>query len=159
MKAEAQQARIALLPACLVAIIVGIIGMHVINQNGEMPSPNTGHHAAAAVAAEMSVAHPAAADVAPLAGHDATTTLRNTDTSTVPTANDSARSMSDMVMLCAAMLLGAAGSVLLAMRLRRVFASIGLNARQFRRVTASLVSPRAGTGPPYVWEFSAVIRC
>lgn len=158
MKAQTQQARIALLPACLVAIIVGILGMHVFNQHGAMPDRNTVHHAADAVTAERLTAQADAAAAAGPASHDETTTLLTPDTSAVPRVNDSGRSTSDMVMLCAAMLLGVAGSVLLAVRLRRIFAGVGLDVGRLRPVIASLIPARVGTGPPYLWEFS-VIRC
>jgi hypothetical protein len=110
-----------------------------------MPDRNTVHHAADAVTAERLTAQADAAAAAGPASHDETTTLLTPDTSAVPRVNDSGRSTSDMVMLCAAMLLGVAGSVLLAVRLRRIFAGVGLDVGRLRPVIASLIPARVGT--------------
>jgi hypothetical protein len=78
--------------------------------------------------------------------------------SSVATLGSSGPSTGEMLMLCAAMLLVAAASALLAVRLRRLASAGGFSIDRLLPGTAWLLPARVGTGPPYVWEFS-VVRC
>ncbi len=142
------------LAALVVALVVGILGMHALTSHGTTVAPvaATGMtapaHAAEMVASTSHDAHAHAAEPA-------------TGTTAVRTEADrgsgSGHDMAGMAMLCVVMLAGAALTllVLLAVGVRRpllpaTFAPAAVRARVQRRVR--------GTGPPPVWQFS-VIRC
>jgi hypothetical protein len=63
----------------------------------------------------------------------------------------------DMVMLCAQMLLTAAGTLLLLLWLSRATSPYAVLPR-LRGVVSRLFDAHVRSRPPYVWEFS-VIRC
>ncbi len=67
-------------------------------------------------------------------------------------------SAGEMLMLCAALLLVAAASALLALRLRRLASAGGFSVDRLLPGAARQLPARVGTGPRYVWEFS-VVRC
>lgn len=144
----------AALAAIIVALVVGILGMHALTSHGTTVAPGaaTGTtapgHASEMMARTSHDAHAHAAEHA-------------TGTTAVPTGADRGsgpgHDMADMAMLCAVMLAGAALTllVLLAVGVRRPllpasFAPAAVRARVLTWV--------CGTGPPPVWQFS-VIRC
>lgn len=153
--------RPALLAPVVVAIVLGILGMHGIDAHGmSLQGPRTD-----------------AADAAPptavvMAGHDPATVTRD-EVHSAGRATSSASSqsgdrtddvsgmggMSGMVMLCVAMLAGAAVALLVVLvrrgRLPKVWAVLEPAGRVRPVVPAVL---RVGAGPPAVWRFS-VIRC
>jgi hypothetical protein len=133
-----------LLPAYVVAVIVGIVGMHVLMQHCPTPAhtlpsasaaPQAAHHAGQHLTAVMV----AAADVA----------------SSTKATNHSQGGLSDMFMLCAAMLLGAGAIVLMLFR-RRVDRPLTLLPVIMSRWRPPLIV--ADTGPPATLAFT-VIRC
>jgi hypothetical protein len=157
VQAVKQQARFLLLPACLAAVVLGILGMHAFTHHQPMPM----------TAAASATTQPAAG--AQATGHDLQTV-----TGVVPELSERAATapaghpvplvsalpdpMSDMVMLCAAMLLGAAAGALLALRLARLARTRGLPHTAVGGNLTNPFLPRVGTGPPDVWRFS-VVRC
>ena len=132
-----------LLMAAVVAIVLGIIGMHALNTHGATADTD---HAAMSMTTET---HADTSVHAPMSG-PVTVTAGMAD-------SGNGHDMEDMVMLCAAMLAAAGALVLLTFGLRRtprVWAHLLISpATLARRVTA-----RRATGPPPAWEFS-VIRC
>lgn len=133
-----------LLAAAIVAIVLGIVGMHALNTHGVAGA--TDH----AMTSSMAGAHAdMSADMS--AGPES-----GSPTGSVPDGGDG-HNLSGMVMLCLAMLAATAGALLL----------LRLGVRRMPRVWAHLPAPisvtrwvttRLGTGPPPLWEFS-VIRC
>ena len=142
----------ALLAAGVVAIVLGIVGMHALNTHGLMS--DTDH-------ATMTMTGPATGSPADMSV-GAATNETSAVTATVLTAapdGGNGRGMGDMVMLCAAMLAAAAVTLLLLLALTRRIPRPWTAART--RVTVRVtngVTARLGTGPPPVWEFS-VTRC
>jgi hypothetical protein len=153
-----------LLPVLLAAIVLGILGMHALARHGAMPGHGADHHPGAATAtsgtAEVShhdgpgapVAEPASE---PAPGMAPVSLGAGLSMATVASPHFP---LGEMTMLCAAMLLAAAAGALLSLRLRRVASADGFSVARPRSATARLLTARAGTGPPYVWEFS-VVRC
>ena len=154
--------RPGLLAPVVVAIVLGILGMHGIDAHGvNLQSPMT--HAA----------HAATPTAPVMAGHDPATpgpTVTSDDVHSAGEVTSSRSSESDgptngtggmggMVMLCVAMLAGATAALLAVLvrrgRLPRVWAVLKSPGRMRPVVPAVL---RIGTGPPAVWRFS-VIRC
>lgn len=143
-----------LLAPVVVAIVLGILGMHGIGAHGvNLHGPMT--HAADATPPTATV----------MAGHDtAAAAFTNNHVhpagdATSVASNESDGQMGGMVMLCVAML-GSAALALLAVlvpggRLPRVWAVLEPAGRVRPVVSAVL---RVGAGPPAVWRFS-VIRC
>lgn len=132
--------RVVLLPACVAVVVLGILGMHALDHEATMaehPGMSMTDTAGAAVEA---LAAPVVAGAA-----------------STPSVSAPEHSMADMMMLCVAMLVAAALGLLLALALRRVARTPSLVDR-VRHLVTTLAPQRAGTGPPYVWEFS-VIRC
>jgi putative Mn2+ efflux pump MntP len=142
----ASQRRQRLLPAYVAAVIFGILGMHALMQHCPTPA-----HAMAEASATAQTAAQHADDHLTVVA-----TSLDPVIGTVQLTEHPGGALGDMVMLCAAMLLGA--GALLALMLRR---------RPGRRPFA-LPRPRlatwrpslavAGTGPPPTLAF-AVIRC
>lgn len=133
-----------LLPACVAAVIFGIVGMHVLMQHCPTPphtkpvstsvahtTHQTGEHLADAVAS----------------AHTGIKILQVTD--------HPAGGLDEMLMLCAAMLLGA-GAILMLLRRRRVDRPIALLPMSMSRWRPSLIV--ADNGPPRTLAFT-VIRC
>lgn len=127
--------------AAVVAIVLGIIGMHALNTHGVTSDTD---HAAMSMTAEAHADMPAHAVSDPTAaeagaadrgdGHD----------------------MGNMVMLCAAML--AAGAlILLTVGLRRT-SQAWTHLPAAPGAITRWAAARMATGPPPAWEFS-VIRC
>lgn len=135
--------RVSLVLACL-AVVLGILGMHALNHEASMVAqPGT---------ASAGMTHgPAGAQAALETG-----AVLDTGAALV-SASGSEQSMGDMVMLCVAMLIGAAAGLLLALGLRRLATARSVDVL-WGRVAARVRPQRVATGPPYVWEFS-VIRC
>jgi hypothetical protein len=146
--------RPALLVPAVVAIVLGILGMHGfdthgVNLHGTMAHTEAGTSAASVmpdhdpVAAERgdahSTAHPGTSAAGPVSGE--------------------AVGMTGLVMLCVAMLAGAAAALLALLvrrsRLPKVWALLQPAGRVWRPEPLVL---RVGTGPPSAWRFS-VIRC
>jgi hypothetical protein len=152
MQMHAQRARKILLPTCFVAIIVGILGMHVLDRHAAMPAHEGEHHAVAGSAESMTHG----TDIA-TASHE-TTPPKRLATAVAFVSGGSEGSFGDLMMLCGAMLMGAAASALVAVRVRRALVAIGLRACRRPNAMAAATPVRAGAGPPYVWAFS-VIRC
>lgn len=129
------------------AIVLGLLGMHVLSHHGAT------HETAPTVTAPLAAAH-----------HDAAGATHQ-----APPAHDSTGSgdggaggtghvLGDMVMLCVAMLAVAATLLALLAFIRRVprlWAVLRPAVTRFR--PTGRLTP-TGTGPPPVWEFS-VIRC
>jgi hypothetical protein len=153
-----------LLPVLLAAIVLGILGMHALARHGAMPGHGADHHPGAATAtsgtAEVShrdghgapVAEPASEPAAGMA------LVASGAGFSVATVGSLDFPLGEMTMLCAAMLLTAAAGALLSVRLRRVASADGFSVARLRSAIVRLLAARAGTGPPYVWEFS-VVRC
>jgi hypothetical protein len=144
--------RPALLVPAVVAIVLGILGMHGfdthgVNMHGAMLHAETGTSAASVMPGH----DPLAAERG-----DAHSTARP---GTSATASGEAVGMSGLVMLCAAMLAGAAAALLSLLvrrsRLPKVWALLQPAGRVWRPEPLVL---RVGTGPPSAWRFS-VIRC
>ena len=143
------------LGALVVALVVGILGMHAL----------AGHGTPAADAASVSVSDVSSAHVAAMStgasheGHAHATDARPSEKVVVGASADSGswHHRSSMVMLCVVMLAAAALTllVLLVVGLLRpllpaAFRPAAARARVLQRVR--------GTGPPREWQFS-VIRC
>jgi hypothetical protein len=137
-----------LLLALLAAITIGIVGMHGFTRHGAMPVHDAAHHQAAS--AEIATG--------PAVGQTAVAFMSAEVDSSVAALGNSGPSTGEMLMLCAAMLLVAAASALLAVRLRRLASAGGFSVDRLLSGTVRLLPARTGTGPPYVWEFS-VVRC
>ncbi|MDN4160966.1 hypothetical protein [Nocardioides abyssi] len=142
------------LAALVVALVVGILGMHALASHGTTVAPvavtgmTAPAHAAEMVASTSHGAHAHAAE--PATGTTAVRTEADRGSS-------SGHDMAAMAMLCVVMLAGAALTllVLLVVSVRRPllpasFAPAAVRARVLQWVR--------GTGPPPVWQFS-VIRC
>jgi hypothetical protein len=135
------------LGVAVVAIVLGIIGMHALTTHSVMTN---GDHTATGPMASDPADHVIAgmvgeADAAPAAGP------------VLGPASGSGHGMGDMVMLCAFML-GAAGVLLLILRALRRSPASWIYVRAVSHAYVQLPRLRADTGPPPAWEFS-VIRC
>ena len=131
-----------LVPAYLAAIILGIVGMHALMQH--CPAPAHPVTASAGVAQMSHHADEALMSAMPVAA-----------VSLVEAIGQPGGSVDDMLMICAAMLLGA-GALLLLLFSRRTERPIALT-----RPRPSVRRPplaRIGTGPPPTLAFT-VIRC
>lgn len=149
--------RPGLLAPVVAAIVLGILGMHGIDAHGVHRHGALADARAAAPSAPVERVHASVAlehGAAHLPGRP------GTDAS-APAGGDAgdASGMGGMVMLCGAMLAGAAIALLAVLvrrgRLPRVWAVLHAAARPRAVLPAVL---RTGTGPPAVWRFS-VIRC
>ena len=137
------------LPAYLAAIVLGILGMHALVQHcpapsGEQPligapiSPGLpGQHAHHAVAAAGS-----AIEAGPKAMVSITADLGGW--------------LDDLLMLCAAMLVGAGATLALWLRKRGI--GIGLLVSRLRDAAPQPAWLPTATGPPFALSF-AVVRC
>lgn len=132
------------------ALVLGIVGMHGLSQHGVVSDDTL---PVAAMNVEPHASHPAP-DHAPIAVEAGASP---TKVGIGPPPDDHG-SDGDMVMLCVAMLLAVAVTVLLRVRLARVAHRTPLGLRPLFRVPTFPATTRAGTGPPAVWEFS-VVRC
>lgn len=151
--------RPGLLVPGVVAIVLGILAMHGVGAHGlnihgaTVPGATASAEAATASLAVMPPHEPAAAT------HGNARPPAHPGMS--PTAHSSGDrgGMSGMVMLCVAMLAGAATALLAFLvhrgRPSRIWAVVALARREWRPATRVLC---VGTGPPHVWRFS-VIRC
>ena len=145
--------RPALLAPAVVAIVLGILGMHGIDAHGV-----TMHGAVAHAEAATSMVMPVH-DPDPVEGGEAHSTP-HPETSAAGHNSGDAGGMGGMGMLCVAMLAGAAAA-LLAFLVRRgsrpkVWAVLKPARRGWHPAPPHMW--RIGTGPPSVWRFS-VIRC
>jgi len=132
-------------PALLSAVILGILGMHVLSQHCAMLAhEDLGHASAPATTAHAE--HPAG----PVAAAAATFTV-------VATMGDAGGSAHLALMLCASIVLATAIALLL-LTLRGRTHLPSYDVRRSRRVVPRLARSPGGTGPPAVWRFS-VIRC
>lgn len=128
------------------ALVLGILGMHSLAQHGAAPAP--GHHQTSTpTGVDPHAAHPPP-DHEPIATGAAPSSPGHADHG----------SMSDTVMLCAAMLLAAAAGLLPALGLVRIAHVAPLSLRPLFRLPVLHATARAGTGPPSLWELS-VNRC
>jgi hypothetical protein len=152
--------RPGLLAPVVVAIVLGILGMHGIDAHGVHRHGTLADARAATPSAPVEAAH---ASVGPDHG-DAHLPGRSGTDASVHAGGDPSDAagmggMGGMVMLCGAMLAGAAIALLAGLvrrgRLPKVWAVLEAAGRPRAVVPAVL---RAGTGPPAVWRFS-VIRC
>jgi hypothetical protein len=145
------------LVAVIGALVFGILGMHGLSQHGATPAPST-PGSIAVVAGDPHAAHPAP-DHKPVAVETSAAAVADSaDSASAAAADNHPGVASDMVMLCAAMILAAAAGVLLALRLLRVPFRAPSSLRLLMRVPELAATARAGTGPPPAWEFS-VVRC
>lgn len=142
------------LVAVVGALVLGILGMHGLTQHGAAPA-HSSHPPVAAVSADPHAAHPAP-DHQPVTTEAAQSAPAATPTG--PGSSNDHGTGSDMVMLCAAMLLAAAAGVLLGLRRLRGTVRTPRSLRPLLRLPAFAATARVGTGPPGVWEFS-VVRC
>lgn len=142
----ASRAMPGLLMAAVVAIVLGIIGMHALNTHAAMSDTD---HAAMSMTADTHADMPVHASL----GDPAAATSIAAGVADGGNGHD----MGTMVMLCAAMLAAAGALILLTFALRRtplVWAHLAAAPATVPR----WVTTRVGNGPPPVWEFS-VIRC
>lgn len=153
--------RAGLLAGVVVALVLGILGMHGFDAHGvTMHGPVT-PAAGAAAAMTMGMAHDDHVTAASGAAHS------GSDAAPSPASHpdDQASGMGDlggmgaMALMCVAMLAGAAVALLVLLtrrgRLPKVWAVLDAAGRRRAAVPAVL---RVGTGPPAVWRFS-IIRC
>jgi hypothetical protein len=135
-----------LLPGYVAAVVLGILGMHALVQHCPAPS----HVMSVATTAPMASGHLSSGHVAQV--------LPAVDASVdgARLTEQPASSLSDMLMLCAAMLLGA-GAVLMLLLLRQGYRR-GLSLARRRICDWRPPVAIAGTGPPTACAF-AVIRC
>jgi len=148
----ARAARRGLMVGELAAVILGILGMHALVQH--CPAPAHAMQATAAMASTPGAAAAGMHDHAVSAG-DASSTELLMVVGPVVTGSASG-SLGDMLMLCAAMLLGAGAGLSLALRRRRAPAQPIPRPSVARPRLTVLRLIRAG--PPPVMAFS-VIRC
>ena len=134
-----------LLPAYVAAVIFGIFGMHAFMQHCPAPPGAT----ATTSAATQTVAHHADEDLF------AVTAWMEPVIGTVQLTEHAGGGLGDMLMLCAAILLGA-GALLTLMLRRRVSRSLALLRLRLNPWRPPGVV--ASTGPPPTLAF-AVIRC
>jgi hypothetical protein len=142
----------------VVAIVLGILGMHGISAHGaDLHGSLTRADSATPAAAVM-------ADPEPVAVHNADAHSAGGASSSEAAGHpaghsDGTEGMGGTVMMCVAMLAGAAVALLTLLvrrgRLPAVWAILG-PAGRFRVAVPAVL--RLGTGPPAVWRFS-VIRC
>lgn len=122
------------LPAVVVAIVVGILGMHALGSSHAMAMNNMDHSSGPAVM-----------------------TSQKTD-EVIGGVGSADHDMATMMMLCGAMLTSA-GALLLALFGWRRFSHVWARRSPGTSLRAGPLPTRiARTGPPTVWEFS-VIRC
>jgi hypothetical protein len=131
-----------LVPAYLLAMIVGIVGMHALMQHCPAPA-----HTMAASSSEMTTTHHAGEHMA---------AVGQLPVAAVQPTGQTGGSLNDMLMLCAAMLLGA--GALLTLLLRRRFSRPTLLARPSQSDWRPPTLVLAGIGPPPTLAFT-VIRC
>ena len=145
--------RLALLVPVVVAIVLGILGMHGfdthgVNMHGAIEHTETGTPVTSVMpghdplAAERGDAHSTAHPGTGAAGH----------------ASGEAVGMSGLVMLCVAMLTGAAAALLSLLVRRSRLPKVWAVLQPAGRVRPEPLVLRVGTGPPSAWRFS-VIRC
>lgn len=142
-----------LVPAYLAAIILGIVGMHALMQHCPTPAHAMSATSSTAAMSPLAGAHAGEHVVAAIAGP--TIAGAHTSVSLVEATGQPGGSLDDMLMLCAAMLLGA-GALLALLLSRRAPRPIGLP-----RLPPTMWRPLlilAGTGPPPTLAFT-VIRC
>lgn len=133
-----------LLPACLAAVVLGILGMHALAH-----CPSAIHVMSSGTASMV----PAVAGTTTTASHDH---AHGAATAVIAMgASEGGGVLDDMVMLCATMLLGA-GAVLMLARKHRSASFLAL--RRLRSRPPRVPLPVISTGPPSVWAFT-VIRC
>jgi hypothetical protein len=136
------QRRQRLLPAYFLAIIVGIVGMHALMQHCPTPAHTVATDGSAMTATHHLGDHLEAAGQLPVAAVDA--------------AGPTGGSLGNMLMLCAAMLLGA--GAMLTLLLRRHLGRPTLLARPSQSDWRPPTLVLAGIGPPPTIAFT-VIRC
>ena len=144
--------RPALLAPAVVAIVLGVLGMHGVDAHG-VNMHGTMTHAEAATSTVTAVHDPGAVQ------HGGAHSTPHSETSATGHSSGDAGGMGGTVMLCVAMLAGAAAT-LLALLVRRgrrpkVWAVLQPPRRGWHPAPHTW---RLGTGPPSVWRFS-VIRC
>lgn len=148
--------RPVVLAPVVVALVLGILGMHGIDAHGvNLHGPVT--HADTATPTGAVMAGHAPSVSAAVASNDAHPAGEATHASSQ--SDDQAGSLGGSVMLCVAMLAGAAAALLALLvrrgRLPKVWAVLD-PAGRLRAVVPAVV--QVGAGPPDVWKFS-VIRC
>lgn len=140
------------LGALVVALVVGILGMHALASHGtpavsaSMTGMSSAHETAMA-SGDSNDGHAAAHAQPPMAAA----------VTSADSGPGSGHDMANMVMLCVVMLAAAALTLLALLAvgvLRRVLPA----AFQPAAMRAHALAWVRGTGPPYVWQFS-VIRC
>lgn len=146
--------RLTYLPACLAAVILGILGLNMCSDHKPLPG-GAGHGPSTAMpaadGADGLVTHATLATT----GYGAAAGIVGGRQRAIP---DPADTVLDIVMMCASMLVGVAASALLTLRLRRTAETALLGLKRIRRTVQALVLAPVRAGPPYVWEFS-VVRC
>ena len=142
-----------LVPAYLAAIILGIVGMHVLMQHCPTPAHAMSATSSTAAMSPHVGAHTGEHVVAAIAGP--ASAGAHASVSFVEATGQPGGSLGDMLMLCAAMLLGA-GALLTLLLTRRAPRPIGLP--RLRPTTWRPLLTLAGTGPPPTLAFT-VIRC
>lgn len=145
------------LAGLVVALVVGIIGMHALASHGTPAAPvaassamsmqgmTTGHQAAVP-SNDSHAARPHDASAAQLSDH-----------SSAGSGSGSGHGMAGMVMLCVVML-AAVGLTLLVVLVAGLFRPLLPVAFMPAAVRVRALQWVRGTGPPYEWQFS-VIRC
>jgi hypothetical protein len=133
----------------VVALVLGIVGMHTLNTHGLMGG--TDH-------ATMTTAPDSGRDMS----GDMTATHGGVAGAPAATMDGSEGGTGDvlghMLMLCVAMLTVAAGALLLALLALRRHPHLWAQLPTAPTTVTRWVSARLGVGPPPVWEFS-VVRC
>lgn len=152
------------LAGLVVALVVGILGMHALASHGTPAAPAaassamsmpgmtgmTAVHDAAMPSGDLHAARPHHASAAQLSDHSSAG-------SSPGAGSGSGHGMAGMVMLCVVML-AAAGLTLLAVLAAGLFRPLLPVAFMPAAVRARALQWVRGTGPPHEWQFS-VIRC
>jgi hypothetical protein len=143
----------ALWVGVVVSLVLGIVGMHVLNTHGLLGGAS---HAAmdmpsAAAAAHMSGTHDGPADAERAAGATGAAP-------SVVAVGDPGHGLGHTMMLCVAMIALGAGTLLLALLGLRRVPRRWVHLPTMPTALCKSFTMRLGTGPPPVWEFS-IIRC
>ena len=145
--------RPALLAPAVVAIVLGVLGMHGVDAHG-VNMHGTMTNAEAATSTVTAVHDPGTVERG-----GAHSTAPHSETSATTHNSGDASGMGGTVMLCVAMLAGAAATLLALLARRgsrpKLWAVLQTARRMWRPAPHVW---RIGTGPPSLWRFS-VIRC
>jgi hypothetical protein len=141
----------ALWAGVVVSLVLGIVGLHVLNTYGLLGGASHAAMDMPSAAAHMSGTHDGPADVDRTAG----TTIA---APSVVAVGDPGHGLGHTMMLCVVMIALGAGTLLLALRGLRRVPRRWVHLPTMPTALSKSFTMRLGTGPPPVWEFS-IIRC